>query len=304
MIYRFTIKPQGAGGTPFRSDTLFGHACWTISFTESQTRFDEFLQNAREQKPELIFSDGFPSGFLPCPLFPIATINGADPDDQRKHKKFAKQKWVRRTKAEQLKWQLDISVIEESVDYANFPFERENLHNVIDRMTGTSLAENGLFPTNEIWYTGIWETLDIFIATSWDKDQLNSFLVKMFESGYGRDQSVGLGAVEIAKPAVPETFPSISGCAVSLSRMVPDKSIDLEKSFYELETKYGKVWSGLGSAYPFKKPILQTIPGSVFYGSSIGETGGRVLTNIHDTTSVVENCMGIFYPLPAGVYNE
>lgn len=69
MIYKFTISPEGGVGTPFRSDTLFGSACWTMLWYKGENALKEFLGKAEKGEPELVFSDGFPCGYLPIPFF-------------------------------------------------------------------------------------------------------------------------------------------------------------------------------------------------------------------------------------------
>ncbi|MBN2414933.1 hypothetical protein JXO52_03780 [bacterium] len=302
MIYKFSLSPKGPMGTPFRSDTLFGHACWCIALKESQNRLLEFLQNARDQKPELIFSDGFPAGYLPKPFFPIPFFEGESAGDQKKMKTYYKSRWIRREVAQECNWQLrytddlNISVFDIS------PMPHLRMRNTIDRMTGTSLLNSGLY-TNELFYfTDLWEHIDIYVSTAWSRDVLSEFIKLLFKNGYGKDQSIGAGAVDVTRDPEPAVLDASikSDRYLSLSRMVPDVRIDLKQAYYELEPKYGKVWSGLGEKNPFKKTILQTVPGSVFTLSPASETAGSVLSEIHDNRSVVENCMSVLYPLPEG----
>lgn len=303
MIYKFTIAPRGAVGTPFRSDTLFGHACWALRLNESADKFKSFLNNASEQNPELVFSDGFPHGWFPKPLIPVKNI---DIKDYSNNKVLSKRSLVNKSIAEKCNWDIDniyketISLINEQHDYYDRPLEKPLLRNVIDRTTGTSLAVNGLYSTDQFWYDGIWEKIDIYVSTLWDQAKLCSFIETMFSIGYGRDQTVGLGAVDIIDKPVVISFPENNGnWYLSLSHAVPCNNIDLKESFYQIETKYGKVWSGLeNSKSPFKKVIIQSIPGSVFKLNSKSATAGRVLKNVHDNSDVIENCMTILYPLP------
>ena len=65
MVYKFTIAPEGAIGSPFRSDTLFGHACWTMLYKYGNDRFESFRTNAAEQKPEMVSQMDFLQGGYP-----------------------------------------------------------------------------------------------------------------------------------------------------------------------------------------------------------------------------------------------
>ena len=78
----------------------------------------------------------------------------------------------------------------------------------------------------------------------------------------------------------------------------------MKESFYQIEPKYGKVWSGFDTGNPFKKPIIQMVPGSVLKVKSGSETAGQVMENIHDDSRIVENCMTVLYPVPEKIVKE
>lgn len=307
MIYRFTLKPCGAVGTPFRSDTLFGHACWAIRLYEDETRFDQFMENARKQQPELVFSDGFPEGYLPRPLVPGTQQESKTPEGQRRIKKLSKLRWVKRIEAERKKWKIDQSFLSEDTQhYSQAPLKQVHMHNSINRLTAAALdGTSGLFTKTEEWYAGMWERIDIYVSTQWGLDRLAGFLHNMFRCGYGRDQASGYGAVMVYREPEADNFtPYDSNLFMSLSCMVPDNTVTLDTSFYDIEPKYGKVWSGLAHKNPFKKTVLQTVPGSVFIRNTAGERAGRVLSDIHEDPCVIENCMTIVYPLPEEITSE
>jgi CRISPR-associated protein Csm4 len=309
MVYKFTIAPEGAIGSPFRSDTLFGHACWTMLYKYGNDRFESFRTNAAEQKPELVFSDGFPSGWLPRPLIPRKISDSVSVQQKAMLKKKSKLKWVFRQSAENCNWdlsELDNQATVNSGGYSDMPVSDIQLRNIIDRFTGTSLESNGLFSYERNWYHGIWSKVDIYVSTEWSPEELTDFLYKMFEVGYGRDQTVGLGKVKIDTEPGEANFPSSDKCEyyLSLSRCVPDSSVSMKDSFYQIEPKYGKVWSGFDTENPFKKPIIQIVPGSVLKVKSKSETAGQVLDGIHDNSRIVENCMTVLYPVPETIVKE
>ena len=304
MIYKMTIAPQGSIGTPFRSDTLFGHACWAMKMYESEERFEEFLNNARDQKPELIFSDGFPSGFLPKPLIPIPQIEFNTPNELRKLKNFNKQKWINYKIANNNNWDFNKLMNLDLQSIPNEPFHEERFHNVIDRITNTT-SENSLFVTSSQRYFDRWQSIDIYLYSKWDIDKLTNFIKKLFSVGYGKDQTTGSGEVKIINNPKPIEVPSYdTPYFLTLSRLIPDDSIVLENSFYDIEAKYGKIWSGLSPINPFKKPIMQILPGSVVKLKTQKAIAGRVLENIADDSRVIENCFSILYPLPSEVIDE
>lgn len=309
MVYKFTIAPKSAIGTPFRSDTLFGHACWTILQHFGKERFDKFSANAKMQKPELIFSDGFPAGWLPRPLLPKKLMNYSTVQERSFYKKVSKRKWVYRQFAENCNWDfLVLDTQKETIPdgYNDTPVSDIQLRNTINRFTGTSQEKNGLFSYERNWYNGIWSNVDIYVSTFWSINELTDFIKKMFEVGYGRDQTIGLGAVEIVTAPIQVSFQAIgeSEYYLVLSRCVPDSSVVMQNSFFQIEPKYGKVWSGFETKNPFKKAILQIVPGSVLQIKSASETAGRVLIDIHDDNSIFENCMTVLYPIPDAVIKE
>jgi len=309
MVYKFTIAPEGAIGSPFRSDTLFGHACWTMLYKYGNDRFESFRTNAAEQKPEMVFSDGFPSGWLPRPLIPRKISDSVSVQQKAMLKKISKLKWVFRQSAENCNWDLsglDNKISDNSSGYSDTPVSDIQLRNIIDRFTGTSLENYGLFSYERNWYYGIWSKVDIYVSTEWSREELTDFLYKMFEVGYGRDQTVGLGKVKIDTEPGDANFPSGDKCEyyLSLSRCVPDNTVSIKDSFYQIETKYGKVWSGFDTGNPFKKPIIQIVPGSVLKVKFESETAGQVLENIHDNSRIVENCMTVLYPVPERIVKE
>lgn len=309
MVYRFTVTPEGPLGTPLRSDTLFGHACWAIRFTRGDKALEDFLSAAREQKPRLTFSDGFPAGHLPRPLVPQQSTGSPRTAGQaQEFKKLKRLRWLRREKAEAARWRVSTEMLphgENEIEQQQ-PATHEVLRNTINRISGTTPDSGGLYSTDQTWYgEGLWEHIDIYVATPWARDELEEFVQAMFHLGYGRDQTVGMGRLAIASQPAPAELPSPAdgGCFIALSRCVPDGGVDLRASAYRLETKYGKVWQPLGAANPFKKPLLQTEPGSVFATTEPRELYGRVLTGIHDDLAVVENCMCIPYFLPPEAYH-
>src|SRR5262249_26790768 len=72
LTYRATLRPRSATRSPWQADTLFGHLCWLIRYDEGAAARDGFRAHYRRRAPPVLFSDGFPNGWLPCPLLPAA----------------------------------------------------------------------------------------------------------------------------------------------------------------------------------------------------------------------------------------
>jgi CRISPR-associated protein Csm4 len=60
--FRVNFELASSHGTPFLADTIFGHFCWAIAFTEGEGALQEFLSEFDEGVP-LLVSDGFPAVF-------------------------------------------------------------------------------------------------------------------------------------------------------------------------------------------------------------------------------------------------
>lgn len=70
-IYRLTIEPLSAFGSPLQSDTIFGHLMWALYYTARQDgdkNLQTFLNRYRAGSPPLLVSAGFPEGRLPLPI--------------------------------------------------------------------------------------------------------------------------------------------------------------------------------------------------------------------------------------------
>lgn len=68
--YRLNITPRSPLGSPLQTDTLFGHLCWALRYTQGEPRLRDFLHAFDDIPPPLVLSNGFPEDFLPRPVFP------------------------------------------------------------------------------------------------------------------------------------------------------------------------------------------------------------------------------------------
>lgn len=308
MYYKITLEPEGPLGTPLRSDTLFGHYCWTVALNEGDKGIAAVIERAISNQPDIIFSDGFPSGYLPIPIGLVSQLffpgRDCSVSELQLWKQRKKIRWVKRVAAEKAGWK--ISSIHDENFSDKMPKNTEILRNVIDRFTGTSLSEYGLYQVSQSWYEGIWSYVDIYAFSSLDKKRFNKVVEAMFATGYGRDTTIGSGYLklkEISEESLPQTDENSK--FMSLSRMIPCGDIDIHNSRWTVEAKYGKLWQGTGNKNPFKFPIMQTIPGSVFQATKRKDVYGKVLTNVHkDDNRIIENCMAIPYPLPGNLYGN
>src|SRR5438094_3308698 len=96
--YRVEITPRSPWGTPLQVDTLFGHLCWALTYTQGETALRDFLQAFDGPSPPLVLSNGFPKGCLPRPLFPVVAGRREEGDakDRKKLKHMTRpdEQWL------------------------------------------------------------------------------------------------------------------------------------------------------------------------------------------------------------------
>ena len=99
-LYRFTLTPQSAMGTPLVGDTLFGQLCWAVRNRFGEARLIELLEGYTTQYPFMVVSDAFPEGFLPLPTLPSTFWETKTETDRKSLKKA---QWVNISDAEKVR---------------------------------------------------------------------------------------------------------------------------------------------------------------------------------------------------------
>ena len=77
-LYKITIKPISSFCSPLQSDTFFGAFCWSYLYNYGQDALEEIIYNYKTGKPDVIFSNAFPEGYLPAPVSLRDLKNSAD----------------------------------------------------------------------------------------------------------------------------------------------------------------------------------------------------------------------------------
>jgi len=72
--YQVIITPKTPFVTTLQADTIFGHLCWALKYTEGEEVLEnDFLPKYQGDVPPLLISNGFPEGFLSKPILrPLA----------------------------------------------------------------------------------------------------------------------------------------------------------------------------------------------------------------------------------------
>ena len=89
VTFRASLTLHTAFGTPLSGDTLFGQLCWTAREYLGEAGLEALLEGYTTDRPWLVVSDGFPSGYLPKPAIPQFLLAKVAVD-QRKAEKAKK----------------------------------------------------------------------------------------------------------------------------------------------------------------------------------------------------------------------
>jgi len=328
MLLRYGIIPLAPLITALRSDTLFGHFCWAIRYQKGEDALEAFLRLYDGQKPApVLFSSGFPSGFLPRPVLPpLSRKESKEFAEQRckdrdaffsalaRMKSWNNRRWIRISHWKALKERYDNKALYEQLyeegDKSDHMEGIQELtaHNRISRISGAVQPEGGgLFTREKTWYS-LGASLDLYVQIL-DEDMQSSvhdFLTRYLpQTGFGADKSMGMGALEIARDDrfKPEELDVAEANArVSLS-LAAFSNMGTYPAYYRLFTKFGRLGGDFafvsptgGNVRPFKKPVLMYEEGAVFFGSPRLETM-PLLDNVHSDVRIRHCGIPITLPL-------
>lgn len=332
-IVRLEIK--SAVATPFHSDTIFGHLAWAIRYLKGEPFLEDWLNNFHSS-PTLI-SDGFPLDDNETLLFPFPILKPTPPD---LIEKFLSEFFGRTLSKEELIHSFDAikmikkrSYISQSVlqkhinnlseinlisEFFKSTYEsltnpqkhklsvatRFDMHNTINRLTNTVLEEGGLYSVKATYYK---ENSKIWIAirsNEFDKKELENYFQHIAKNGFGKDSSVGKGALkfidltEIELPSAKEP-----NAYLSLSHFIPEKNLPVN-SHYSFMVKFGKLGGAFANNMPvFKKPLIMFNPGSIIFKDNKEIDFNYQLTgNIHFDSRIKQ--YACVFPLPVRIVNN
>lgn len=277
-IYRLTLRPLSALGTPLAGDTLLGQLCWTLRRQLGNDALDTLLQGYTQGQPFAVVSDALPSGHLPLPSLPTSFWQ-ADPAIDRKVLK--KKRWLPLSSLREplSNWkQFAVSDAQASCppgqDRPQGTIESSQPHNTINRQTGTT--GTGMFAPytmTQIWLApgSLWDVVVALDEARLSPAQLQAAFAYMGQQGYGRDASIGLGKFELVGDATPVTWelPSqgtpnawltLGPCAPQGLGFCP------VRSHWHSLTRFGRHGDvAVFGDSPFKRPVLLAKTASVFW---------------------------------------
>lgn len=277
--YRAKLALRSAVATTWQADTIFGHLCWVLRYTEGEGALRDLLGQYAEGRPPLVLSNGFPGDLLPRPLVLGQPERAGGLAERRARAREAKaaaetsylslEEFNRVLSGESVlpaaKWQAT---------------ERSVLKNQINRLSATTGGEGGqLYEFAETYSPAV----SIYLRVADGEEERAERLLKgLAEMGYGKRKSVGYGELGTLEFAPFEGFAAPDGANgfVALSDFVPAAG-DPTDGAWRTVVKYGK----LGEEYavepnPFKRPLLMLATGSCFRSQPVRDYYGRLVSGI------------------------
>jgi CRISPR-associated protein Csm4 len=266
QLFKLTLRPESAFGTPLAGDTLFGHLCWALRWRLGEARLTALLDGYTSGRPYAVMSDAFPAGLLPRPSLPSARLKLAL--DPRLRKSDKRRAWLPADRAALplIDW------LSGALELGKGQASRIDLRtqNTIHRLTGTT--GTGPFAPRQVECTvhPAGNTLEIYAALDTGRLGPEAFIQAMADigaSGYGRDASTGLGKFSLHGPLQAQVWPvpvsarhalTLAPCAP-----VPDQ-LDAADCFYQPLSRFGRHGSlAVLTGQPFKRPLLLMRTGAV-----------------------------------------
>lgn len=306
-LYRISISPLTAFGTPIVGDTLFGQFCWGIVQRYGEAKLAACLEGYTDDNPFLILSDAFMQNYLPLATLPSSYWTAGEETDR---KKLKKKKWlpIEALDGDSRLWQsraLTDSEQAEVFGVDELLIERDQTHNSINRLTGTTGQGDSFAPyeSPQWWYQSNIR-LDIYCLLDEIKLSLDEFtrvLNDIANYGYGRDATIGLGKFACNEILPIETLSAspTANAYFTLSSSCPKAGeFDSSHSYYQMSTKFGR-HGGLEvlSGNPFKKPILMIQTGAVlkpknwhlrqYVGQGLGDVSVSQPEAVHQGYAIV-----------------
>lgn len=281
-----TLRPLTPFGTPMAGDTMFGHLCWALRLRHGEAALRAALEGYTADRPFLVVSDGFPSGYLPRPTLPT-TASVQPALDPRIRKEERRKRWLPLSGAQQplrqwLGLAADVSISRDTA----------RTQNTINRLTGTT--GSGLFAPRQLALRGYAPGACVDVHLVYDPQRIRAedvqrLLADVGATGFGRDASTGLGKFDVVS-VTEKTAPPASRYFMTLAPCAPDPAVlQTELCRWLPVTRFGRHGGSAalgGGGGPFKRPILLAATGAVwaahgdwtlpFFGRGLGGDQQRI----------------------------
>jgi len=340
MLARYRITPTSPLMTPLMSDTIFGHFCWALSHRRGTAQLEAFLASFDgESKAPVLFSSAFRAGYLPRPVLPpppqseqrqlvenyfLSEPRGTEDDAAARQRLLNDwtilKAWRRRRLISLEDWlalkdgysELDflgrLAKRGEPTEEAHQMINTAETSNTISRASGQVTEESGgLFIREKQWFVPDAQ-LDLYVAVNEPAlvDDVDWFLCAYLpQNGFGKDKSIGMGALSIVRDAAfDETLFDTPGANAQLTlSMTAFDGMGAVPARYNLHTKFGKLGGSFavcgpdgGNARPFKKPLMMIEPGGVFFTAKPLDTV-PLLADVHSDARIRHCGIPVTIPL-------
>lgn len=281
--YRLQIRLLAPLGTPWQSDTVFGHLAWHMAHGYGESAVRDFLEPFRAGTPPFVLSDGFPGDLLPRPLLLVpvsrcaSAVEYAAARVRRKSLFVSQDDFSALRKGTQVAWQ------PVPHPWVSFQIPHAAIHRHSETTTGPEGEESGNFFLTDVETLADGDSLCLYLRADdeW-ATKVPEMLAKIAPLGFGRDRSVGAGAFEVLQVQPYDGFgalPNANGF-ISLSSYCPARQ-DPTQGRWRVRLKYGKLGEHAGAGNPFKRPLVQLEPGAVFFtGGPPRPYYGRAIPNL------------------------
>ena len=285
------ITPISTFATLPKGDTLFGQIV-AYFFLNGDNSFENYLN----EKPKLIVSDMMPINYVYRPTLPIKCFENPNGNEADK-KLLRKQRFISLENLQNGNLHLC-----EKVDFVD---EIVSIKNSINRTTfttdGNNFAPYGM--RESLFFKKLW--MFVLVDTS-IKNKVLEIIEDIGKFGFGKKANLGKGNFDIE--LISTQIKSVdTNYFMSISPIL-QKDNNIEYSWYEPFTRFGKL--GLHNAYTnaFKKPVLMADSGAVvklkeskqFFGSCL-DNGVDIVDDRGDTKRKVSHLQGYSIAIPIGI---
>ncbi|MBB5022247.1 type III-A CRISPR-associated RAMP protein Csm4 [Desulfurispira natronophila] len=285
---RIRILPQSSFVTPLQSDTLFGQFCWLYRDVHGNEALEALLSDM--SNPPLVFSDGFPAGFLPRPILkPVKLPTQMQDGMGKEYKKFAFFPFevIQKLQGNLTEGAIATEYLQNRQQWPKpaLPAKSMVTKNALNSFSHSTAGESGqLYGSNELFYPH-GSQLDLYVRFDPQKvsgETLQEITELMGMQGYGKDASTGRGRFKVSdwcEATMLQSAPAETNAFVALSSCVACSSAD--PAYGKVFTKFAKHGGGLAArGKHMKNPVVLYQPGSTFGIIQPRDVYGRMLANL------------------------
>lgn len=293
-LFKLKIKTISNFATPIQGDTLFGQICWAINYKYGNDVLEELLENY-ENKPFLVVSDAFPSGYLPKPNMPMKYLD----EDKKTKKENIKKTWIKFDDLRKANYKnaKNIKGIENRKDFDTKSNIMKNSLNYLN--SRTQKGKFAPFGVDEYLVKDFDFDIYFLLSSNFEKEKLLETVDLVSTLGYGKNTSIGKGKFtfdfkdlkELKLDDKTHTYMSLSAICL--------ENLSCEKVFYTPFTKFGKNSIQVKNNNPFKKPILLANTSTVIkYNLPKKELyDGKAIKGISSFEKAVTQAYSILFPI-------